>query len=186
MKKKTIAISIIISILLIGIVSAGLIDYFGRITGSVEVKGPVFYATLPLPPPNDGLLLINEEPSTYDTYLITDGNAIVFWTKEDLEGIDFNYIPKLDLHVRAEVNNPSKLFELTFGYSDTSGDMHDMCSLDINITTLSLSDYHTSCEVNETLTNVNEFFYKMQGKGDPDIEYSISTENTKVEMSKAT
>ncbi len=29
---------------IIGIVSAGLLDIFGRITGSVEVEGPVFYA----------------------------------------------------------------------------------------------------------------------------------------------
>ena len=173
--------SALVGILLIGIVTAGLVPYLSNmVTGSVEVKGLVFYAA------PGKVLLINEEPSTHDTYIITDGNAIIFWTKEDLDGIDFNYVPKLDLHVRANVNNPPKLFELIFGYSDTSGNMHDICSLDIDITTSSLDDYHTSCEGSETLTNVNEFFYKMQGKGDQTIEYEINTSNTKVEMSKAT
>jgi len=41
--KKKIA-TLIAGILLIGIVSAGLLDYFGRITGTVTVEGPVFYA----------------------------------------------------------------------------------------------------------------------------------------------
>ncbi len=42
MKKRV--VSMFILILLIGIVSAGLIEYYGRITGTVEVSGPVFYA----------------------------------------------------------------------------------------------------------------------------------------------
>ncbi len=43
MKKKTIIVSVLLGILLIGIVSASLLTYFGRITGSVEVKAPVIY-----------------------------------------------------------------------------------------------------------------------------------------------
>lgn len=46
MKKKIIVIGIIISILLIGIVSASLLDFFGKITGSVEVKAPILYTSL--------------------------------------------------------------------------------------------------------------------------------------------
>jgi len=41
--KKTIAVTVIISVFLIGIVSASLIDYFGKISGTATVTGPVFY-----------------------------------------------------------------------------------------------------------------------------------------------
>jgi len=178
MKKKIIVIGIIISVLLIGIVSASLLDFFGKITGSVEVKGPVFYAA------PGKVLLVNEEPSTYATYEARDGNAIVFWTEENLGGIDFNYIPKVDLYIRAKVNNatPSKPLELIFGYSDTSGIMIDICSLNMDISTEELDDYYISCDGLSIPQDVDEFYYKMQGKGSQDIEYEISTENTKVEI----
>ena len=173
--------SALLGVLLIGIVTAGLVPYLSNIvSGSVEVKGPVFYAA------PGKILLINEEPATSGTSKISDSEALVFWTEESLGGIDFNYIPKLDLYVRAKVNSPQKSLELIFGYSDTSGNAHNICSLDIDITTSSLDDYHTSCKGSETLINVNEFFYKMQGRGDTTVEYGISTLNTKVEMSKAT
>ncbi|MCH8945491.1 MAG: hypothetical protein IIA85_01040 [Nanoarchaeota archaeon] len=173
--------SALLGVLLIGIVTAGLVPYLSNIvSGSVEVNGPVFYAA------PGGLLLVNEESTEHETLTIKDSESIIFWTEENLGGIDFNYIPKLDLYVKVKVNSPPKSLELIFGYSNTSGDAHNICSLDIDITTSSLNDYHTSCEGSETLTNVNEFFYKMQGKGDTTVEYEISTLNTKVEMSKAT
>ena len=178
MKKKTIAVTVIISVFLIGIASAGLIDYFGKITATVEVEGPVFY-TAP-----DELLLMNEEPTTHDTYTITDGNAIVFWTEEELDGIDFNYIPKVNLYIRAKVNNetPSKPLELIFGYSDTSNTMHEICSLKVHISTETLDNYHASCDGSSIPEDVNEFYYKMQGEGDQTIEYGIRTEDTKAEI----
>jgi hypothetical protein len=169
-------------IVLISLVSAGLVPYLSNmVAATIEVKGPVFYAA------PDKTLLINEEPSTHDTYIITDGNAMVFWTKESLGGTDFNYIPKLDLYIRAKVNNatPSKPLELIFGYSDTSSVSHEICPIQIiDISTEEWNDYHISCDGSSMPKNVNEFYYKIQGKGDQTIEYSISTENTKVETDK--
>jgi len=178
MKKKTIAVSVIISVFLIGIVSAGLIDFFGKITATVEIEGPVFY-TAP-----EEVLLFNEEPTAHDTYDIENGNAIVFWTEENFGGIDFYYIPKIDLYVRAKVNNatPSKPLELIFGYSDTSNTMHPICFSNVYISTEELDNYHASCDGLSIPEDVNEFYYKMQGGGDQSIEYSINTENTKVEI----
>jgi len=178
MKKKTIAVTVIISVFLIGIVSAGLLDYFGKITATVEIESPVFY-TAP-----EEVLLFNEEPPTHDTYDIENGNAIVFWTEENFGGIDFYYIPKIDLYVKAKVNNatPSKPLELIFGYSDTSNTMHEICSLKIDISTETLDNYHASCDGLSIPEDVNEFYYKMQGEGYINIEYGISTKNTKAEI----
>ncbi len=178
MKKKIIVGSIIVSIFLIGIVAASFLTYFGRITGSATVEGPTFYIA------PDNTLLINEEPITHDIYNIEDGNAIIFWTEENLDGIDFSYIPKVDLYVRAKVNNatPPKSLELIFGYSDTSNIMQEICFLQVDISTEEWDDYHISCDGSFIPEDVNEFYYKMQGKGGQGIEYSINTENTKVKI----
>jgi len=179
MKKKTIRIvSILVGVLLIGIVSAGLIDFFGKITATIEVESYVFYTT------PEEVLLFNEEPTTHDNYTIINGNAIVFWTEENFGGIDFYYMPKIDLYVRAKVNNatPSKPLELIFGYSDTSNVMHEICSLKVDISTEALDNYHASCDGSSIPEDVNEFYYKMQGEGYISIEYLINTENTKAEI----
>lgn len=108
MKKKTIGISIIISIFLIGIVSAGLVSYLSNIvTGSVEVKGPVFYL--------DGHLggayynlFINEIPLEKEIYFY-DGNRILFIT----EPLDVNgfYKAKFDIHIWAKTNNLGNIIQ---------------------------------------------------------------------------
>jgi hypothetical protein len=175
---KKISVIGIVFLLMVSLASASVLDYYGKIEGSANVKGPTFYAS-----PN-GILLINQEPSTFDTYKITDGYAIVFWTTESLGGIDFNYIPKADLYVRVGVNNatPSKPLELIFGYSDTSDIMHTICSSIVDVNSIELSNHHVVCIGSSTLLGVNKFYYKMQGGGGPSVEYLISTENTRIEV----
>jgi len=56
---KKIIINISILILLIGIVSAGLIGYYGKITGTIEINNPIFYLDLNETGDNHQLL-INE------------------------------------------------------------------------------------------------------------------------------
>jgi hypothetical protein len=185
MNKKTAIVSVMLGVLLIGIVSAGLLEYFGRITATVEVEGPVFYAA-----PQE-ILLINEEPDTHShTLKIIDGEKKIFWTFENLGGLNFNYIPKLTLFVRAKVNNilPSKPLTLSFGYSDSDNIRHEICNGIVYVDAELSSDfgeYSVSCEGNGTLSDVNEFYYDIIGEGDLTIEYKISTKNTKVEMDKA-
>jgi hypothetical protein len=179
--KKKISVIGIMFLLMISIASASVLDYYGKIEGSANVKGPTFYAS------PDGTLLINKESSTFDTYNVTDGNAIVFWTTESLGGIDFNYIPKADLYVTVGVNNatPSKPLELIFGYSNTSGLMNPICSSIVNVNDTEVSNYHVICNGTSTLSGVNKFYYKMQGGADTSIEYSIDTNGTKIEVDKA-
>ncbi|MBU2562575.1 MAG: hypothetical protein KKF68_02860 [Nanoarchaeota archaeon] len=76
MKKGT--LSIIIGILLIGIVSASLITHFAIITGSVEVKGLVFYPDSHIAEKYYNLR-INEVPDEEELTLI-DGENIIFET----------------------------------------------------------------------------------------------------------
>lgn len=170
---------------MISIASAGFLTYYGKVEGIANVKGPTFYAS------PSKILSINEIPTSNATYIINDENALVFWTEENLGGIDFNYVPKADLYVRAKVNDTTypRSLELIFGYSDTFGNTHKICSSIVNITSTDPINYHTSCTGSDTLSGVNKFYYKMQGKVDPTIEFGIivgsSAGYTRIEVDKA-
>ena len=104
MKKKTAIVSILFGILLIGIVSASFLTYFGKITGSVEVKAPVFYL--------DGQwggayynLFVNEIPGEEIIVNLSDGNRLLFVT-EPLDVENF-YQARFDIKVWAKTNNES-------------------------------------------------------------------------------
>jgi len=99
-KKKTAIVSVLLGILLIGIVSAGLIDYFVRITGEVTVEEPILY-------PNGHIaqkyyqLQINEIPDEEELILI-DGENIIFTTGS--LGIDNFYEADYTIYIRAKTN----------------------------------------------------------------------------------
>ena len=105
----------IAGILLIGIISASLLTHFAVITGSVEVKGPVFYldgSNVPISPYTSDLvyrdLLVNNAPSVFieDTYIF-DGNRIIFITNP-LE-IDWFYKTEFNIKVWIKTNNQSNI-----------------------------------------------------------------------------
>jgi len=185
MKRKTI-VGIALGVLLIGIVSAGLVGYLSNmVSGTVTVEGPVFYAA------PEELLLVNEEPETHShTLKIIDGEKKIFWTSENYEGIDFTYIPQLTLSVRAKVNeiSPPKPLTLSFGYSDSDSIRHEICNgivyIDAELSQ-DFGEYSVTCE-GDVFSDVNYFYYDIIGKAYENIEYRISTLNTKVEMNKAT
>ena len=103
MKKKTIAVSVIISIFLIGIVSASLLTYFGRITGSVEVSAPVFYLSCE----NSDLssspykLLINDDITGECTRDFTDGHANQWFVTDPL-GVESFYPADYEIFLKVK------------------------------------------------------------------------------------
>lgn len=100
MKKKTIAISVIISLLLIGIVSANLLIYFGRITGSVEVGNPVFYldGTKDSQYEKYYTLKLNDDGISAINFLLS-GDENVWFISETL-GIDDFYDEQYEIKLR--------------------------------------------------------------------------------------
>lgn len=106
MKKKTIVmVSILLGILLIGIVSAGLIDYFGRITGEVTVEGPVFYASNehPLGGTTYWGLGINDYIERTDPVSFI-GAATTLFVSEQL-GINSFYAANYEMSIETESDN---------------------------------------------------------------------------------
>lgn len=172
MKKKTIVVSVIISVFLIGIVSAGLIDYFGRITGSVTVEAPVFYAT-DIHIQGDVPTVIyamstNEVPDNDTAFNLTDGYNIIFAT--DSLGVESFYPPRFDFNVKAKTNNESgnDLF-IEFWTTNENYEYKDkICDTKITLTnTINYANKDGSCssssELNLDLSD--RFVMKISGSG---------------------
>lgn len=179
MKKKTIMMGIV-SLMLIGIVSAGLVGYLSNsVTGSVEVKGPVFYTA------SSNELIINEEPDSSSTKTINGIEEIDFVMEEDLGGIDF-YKPELNFVVELEINNfsESRGIELEFGYIGENGNSVRICNIQkIGIVENDLDEpLSVSCMGIVAPTDIKHFYYTIEGMGDEYLEYKIKTKYSYVEI----
>lgn len=148
MKNKTVAVTVIISVFLIGIVSAGLIDYFGRITGSVEVKAPVFYLDGSQPIGGDWWgLAINEEGTPHDPIDFIGPNP-KFFISESL-GVESFYEADWDLtlSLRTEdnVSGQVDIEVYTIEGEDPHFTKENVCTNNpyINISQLEDSNFHT-------------------------------------------
>ena len=181
MNKKTLAIIGVITVLLIGIVSAGLLDYFGRISGSVTVEGPVFYL--------DGniggvyhKLLVNEIPKEEIEINWSDGERIVFKT-EPLNINEF-YKANFEIHIWAKVNdseNNNELIQLNVVKINESGIEEEICGpMSVN-----LSKYYNQFREREIFCSSNDeismnpkdkFGLRIQGTSENEtVKYWIST-----------
>ncbi|KKL90390.1 hypothetical protein LCGC14_1905170 [marine sediment metagenome] len=180
MNKKTIAIvSVLLGILLIGVISASLLTYFGKITGSVEVSAPVFYAT-DIHIQGDVPTVIyamstNEVPDNNTAFNLTDGENIIFAT--DSLGVESFYPPRFDFNIKAKTNNESgrDLF-IEFWTTNENYEYKDkICETKITLTnTINYANKGGSCSDSSEL-NLNpsdRFAMKISGSG-MDSWYSI-------------
>ena len=110
MNKKMIIVSVIVLVFLVGIASATLLTYFGKVTGTVSVSGPVFYldgSVVPIPPHTSDLvyrnLTINNPPADENVSYIFDGHRLLFIT-EPLNINNF-YNATFNIKIWAKTNN---------------------------------------------------------------------------------
>ena len=135
-KTKTITVGIIISVFLIGIVSAGLIDYFGRITGEVTVEEPVFYLNGHWAEAYYDLF-VNEIPSSEEEVHFSDGNRILF-ISEPLE-VDNFYQARFDIIMWAKTNNSGNIMQFQVVRINPNLDEEIICVPDSVILTNTLN-----------------------------------------------
>ena len=176
--------SALLGVLLIGIVTAGLVPYLSNIvSGSVEVNGPVFYATSG--EGNPGSLTINEFEGSGATYTISGQDERIFITTK-LEEMDF-YAPKLKLSVEARLHNGTqpKLLDLEFGYYDTfvDGTSYPFCKVTINVSSEEMVVYSDICNGNPA-NSLEAFYYSIEGRGTGDVQIKVRTtyRETKAEI----
>lgn len=170
MKTNTkIAVSIIISVFLIGIVSAGLIDYFGRITGGVEVSAPVFYATSNKIDDRTELrgLWINKlDPNSTYTYF-EDGDYRGFATIS--LGINSIYDAEYNFKFEARTNNASQQIEVRLVTYDAKPQTNnpygeEICREIIDLTSEDYKLYEFSCYPGPiSLSESDGFYWEFKG-----------------------
>jgi len=201
-KEEKIAIATaILGILLIGIVSAGLLDYFGKITGSVEVEGPVFYATKNIS--NEYLehysLALNEFDGESGYVTFPDGLENQWFVSEELEvdsfyAADYNF----DVEICAKnktVNDTIGQVALTLKVLEEGGDFREgiSCIAYVNdIPTIescveeNYNIYHTSCSMEELELEPTDKFVLITNDGAHAITYYIRLDgDTKFKITAA-
>jgi len=187
MNKKTIAV-IAISLLIGGISLAALLDYYGIIIGSGDVKRPRFYIGSAI----SEVLLLDEKPTDCSYFYLENSNTRTFVTEEDFKGVNFNYVPKAQFSVRASVEatngttTPQNLY-LKFGYIDASGPVAPICFATVFVSD-TMNNYTTGpIQCSAKPKNVKHFFLEMTGDCDNCL-YTISKCEggfyTKIELEK--
>jgi len=156
--------TMIVGVLLVSIVGAGLIDYFGRITGEVTVEGPTFYLDGEHPFGNNQLwgLSINEEGTSTTTKPSFTGQNSKFFISESLGVESFyeaNWDLTLSLRTEDNVSGQVDIEIYTIEGEDPYLTKDNICAKQpIIIPQLDDSDFHSYsiiCEGNE-LTDMEE------------------------------
>ncbi len=152
MNKKTAIVSILFGILLIGIVSASFLTYFGKITGSVEVKAPVFYldgSVVPIPPNTPNLayryLSANEVPDEENVTYLFDGNRLIY-VSEPL-GLDYFYDSAFNIKIRVKTNEEGNLLQLRITKIDKNMVESEICE---PVNPINISSWYDEFRIRET------------------------------------
>ena len=174
-------IILIISLIAIGIGYAGVLNYYGKIVGTITIQAPIFYADF-----SQNKLLTNTKPSSLGTITLSDSDSKKLFS----ESIDatFNYKIKCEFSVRVKSNRENQILRVYCKYHDGSV-LKELCHSDITVST-NFQTYTTSCtaETNPPY-NVNRFVYDFEGQSfNDEVEYTIESNpygDTKLQIDKA-
>lgn len=186
--KKKIAV-LILGILLIGMTSASLVAYLSNIiTGSVEVKGPVFY-------------LSNEHPIGGTTYwglginnfierttpVSFTGSSNKLFISEKL-GVSSFYAANYKINIEAESTNENGQIDARMYFIEGDNPYNkrgDICSGSVG-SVYNKNVYTINCQTEELILDPNWRLVLELSDGMNEIQYKIYMEgNSKIEVSKA-
>ncbi len=169
----------ILGMVLVSFVSAGLLDYFGRIGGEVEISTPVFY--LDGEHEDGGVyhnLYINELPKDEEIYF-WNGHRLVFKT-EDLD-VDSFYEIRLDATIYLKSNNSGNTVQARFIKLNEGNTQKTICEVSEPqiIRKGSFWKETFSCESSGEidLSEYDRIGMEMWGNGNESQEYWISVGN---------
>ncbi|MFH7880422.1 MAG: hypothetical protein QXI09_00205 [Candidatus Aenigmatarchaeota archaeon] len=160
--------------LFISLTYAGVLSYYGKVLGTVSVRGPTFYADLESNNNTIGKLLLNVQPNSTYTIQFQDGQSIIFWS-DDFGGINFSYIPTCHFSIKIYSSQPSKV-RLICKYYDTNDNEIQICEKSINTSTdfTVISESCTSSSI-LNLNSVKYIVYEVKGMASPSIIFYLET-----------
>jgi hypothetical protein len=175
-------IMLIISLIVIGIGYSGVLNYYGKIVGTINVQGPIFYADF-----SQRKLLSNTKPSSLGTLELNDSE----FRRVISEPIDtiFNYKIKCEFSVKAKSNMENQTLRVYCKYHD-GNEWKELCYSNINVST-TLQTYTTSCIAKiDPPYSVKIFSYDFEGQSlDSSVIYTIESNpngDTRLQLDKAT
>ncbi|MFB6100855.1 MAG: hypothetical protein ABEK16_06325 [Candidatus Nanohalobium sp.] len=163
-------------ILAAGMGSAGVLESFGIISGTVDVEGPTFYAA-------DGKVLQLDVPEGDEKvdYLGVGPKPgdVEYFSTRDLGGKEwYDLEAEMYVEVKAQSGVENASLNLQFNYRDSSGDWNG-CGKWVNFETQ--DSYHTvsvSCDL-DVPGDVEKFQYVIEARDDLGIQ---ATGGTRVEV----
>ena len=184
MNKKTLIVGTIILVFLIGIASASLLTYFGKITGTAMVSEPVFYLTNESAegdaPALAYKLFTNVNPSEEGIVNFTDGNGwdATYFVTEPLD-VDYFYKAEFIIHLLIKTNRTENqtqpVLNITVIKLDGST-MNPICSTSKSIGATTNYGYNTfSCSSEDIINMTNTPKLGLKLIGEKGVEYYIKT-----------
>jgi len=127
MKKKTLAIGLVFGVLLMGVVSAGLVNYLSNIvTASVNVEGPIFYldnTNILSEKEGSGYLKLNDDSVSGEEFILVSNR---FYS--DSLGVEIFYPLDFKINLEANVSNlPRNESE------ESEHEITETCSVDVTV-----------------------------------------------------
>jgi len=177
-KEVIVIFGLTLFLLVVSIAYAGVLNYYGKIVGTANVQGPIFYADI-----STRSLLLNQKPTTDNETNFTDGSNVVFCS-DDLGGVDFNYIPKCEFYVKACSNVSSQIIVACY-YNNMTNMTNKICEEKVNTAT-NCQVLHTYCNGTSTLSGVSHIIYEIKG-ADSTVAYYIQTNSngdTRLQINK--
>jgi hypothetical protein len=183
--KRSLIMFGIMSLLVVSLAYAGVLNYYGKIVGNVNVQPPTFYASYENVAENWYRLLINQKPSQTGTIHFTDGNNVMFWSRS--LNINSFYPATYTFYIKASATNPTTLNVRLYIADQDGNQKQEICFSSIsNVGNEGI--YTTSCSGNvSTLTSTDTFVWEIKGTGGPAVTNYIYIDldgSTRIEVSK--
>ena len=180
--------SALLGVLLIGIVTAGLVPYLSNIvSGSVEVNGPVFYASNehPLGGTTYWGLAVNDDSSQRTNPVSFTGASTKLFVSEQL-GITSFYAANYEMSIEAESDNESGQIdvELWIIQGDNPNNKKELiCRVSTSEPVYEKKIYTISCSGNELSLEETDRFAWILSDGVNNFHYDVYIKgNTRIEV----
>jgi hypothetical protein len=173
-KEVIVIFGLTLFLLVVSIAYAGVLNYYGKIFGSVNIQPPVFIADFSDMSSGWKRLNINTYPEEVGEISISDGGSFVFHT--EALGITSFYPTHWKFHVKAKVNDPPKTLYLElWEVNPVNGEiLNKICETSVSIISTDYMDYIAVCTTNDiSLSQSNALGYRLMGTGGPSVSYTI-------------
>jgi hypothetical protein len=184
MNNKKITLSLlVVSFLLIGIASANLLPFFGKITGSAVVEAPVFYFTGVVEEDHwygDYKMNVNQEPSEESIINFTGGaKPMAKFVTKDL-GVEEFYKSEFNINLQIKTNRTGSIDKPGLNisvYTVNGNDMDSICkdSKEKIGAKNNFYSYEFSCYSDNPIDMTENPRFGVDLYGEEGIEYSLRT-----------